>query len=311
MKRDPILGEKPTPTTMKKLLTILAILIAVSLSNTGCSLQAPKAPKEATQLTAEAQQGDAEAQNNLGDRLRVSSDSFITVDYRAAVHGYRVGIVWMPVDMRARHVFGPAILKFTDEASGEMFTVTTNSFGLSPDRLPFVFEYGKPVVYREPVVLEYGDVGRTEGATFGTAKEPFFFEDVDFDGQEDLLVAAIGEGQRGWSSFKAYKLTRRMPGSALYDITHEKPFVDLDERSVVDHKKNSIRIYSNGGAYCTWWEEYVRESGVRSLPENRRERSFVLSRVEGIYQEEGDVYESIWERRDGKLELIRKREIEQ
>lgn len=65
---------------MKKQLTILAILIAVSLSNTGCTSQVHK---EVAQLMAKAQQGDARAQSNLG--VRYANGDGVFQDYAEAI----------------------------------------------------------------------------------------------------------------------------------------------------------------------------------------------------------------------------------
>ena len=84
--------------------------------------------------------------------------------------------------------------------------------------------------------------------SFGATPEPFFFQDLDFDNSKELIIKEAVNGQRGGSSFKAYKIKNGYLESDLYNITYNEPYKSLDEMSKIDYTKKQITISKSGGS---------------------------------------------------------------
>lgn len=138
----------------------------------------------------------------------------VYIKYKQPVNGYTVKVLWMPYTDENGYTAetGNAILYFENE---------DNHF------------YIQTKCYRDTAVyshthLEDGDVlfwnytPKKKGEIL-SKYSPFFFSDVNFDGEKELLINDYNGGSRGSNSYEVYKIH---PYYA--DIIKEAPFANLE-----------------------------------------------------------------------------------
>lgn len=80
---------------------------------------------------------------------------------------------------------------------------------------------------------------------------PFFFLDVNFDGDDELIMNYARQGQRYSNAYVAYGL-QYWNGEIGYDYLYDStrgvaPFSDLDDLSEIDYTTQEISTFSYGG----------------------------------------------------------------
>ncbi len=138
----------------------------------------------------------------------------VYIKYKQPVNGYTVKVLWMPYTDENGYTAetGNAILYFENE---------DNHF------------YIQTKCYRDTAVyshthLEDGDVlfwnytPKKKGEIL-SQYSPFFFSDVNFDGEKEFLINDYNGGSRGSNSYEVYKIH---PYYA--DIIKEAPFANLE-----------------------------------------------------------------------------------
>lgn len=90
---------------------------------------------------------------------------------------------------------------------------------------------------------------------------PFFFLDVDFDGEKELVLTLANQGQR-WSN--AYQPIH-LGYDYLYDNLKEEPFTDFDDHSELDYDKNTITLYIHDGAGSWFNDVYTYKTNEGSM----------------------------------------------
>ena len=171
------------------------------------------------------------AQKGKEDKV---NDDRIKVVYTTPIEGYRVHALWEMTEDAFSYLKGEATVVFEHMEHGTRFEVESNLFYLSKEELPFEFsDVGELLEMNSDVVeLPYPDQEELEDDYFfGPAVVPFFFKDLNFDGNKELLLRM--EGERG-VMFRAYELEKgtlkrrsNMPDGEPYNELN--PFTELDE----------------------------------------------------------------------------------
>lgn len=78
---------------------------------------------------------------------------------------------------------------------------------------------------------------------------PFFFLDVDFDGEKELVLTLARQGQKWMNAYQPINLEY----DHLYDNLLGKPFTKLDELTEIDYDKKTITltILDGSGSWCS------------------------------------------------------------
>ena len=75
---------------------------------------------------------------------------------------------------------------------------------------------------------------------------PFFFEDVDFDGKDELVIVDFNAGQRGYNEYTVYKSNYKYGN--MYNLVNTEPFSIIDQLSTFNKQHRTIDVFSSGGA---------------------------------------------------------------
>jgi len=181
---------------------------------------------------------------------------------------YIVDVEWFPDNGLAPFLTGPANITFTLKESNKSFTVRTGLYH-SPD---FEVDWEK-INKGEVFEMKYGDFYNLSTLKELASKEgifslvtPFFFEDVNFDGTKELIIAEKRGGQRGEDAYKAYSIDEFGAVNSRYDITNSLPYVKFDAFTKFNPEDKTITLYSSGGACGSVYETYqgvVEHRGVK------------------------------------------------
>jgi len=177
---------------------------------------------------------------------------------------YTVDVLWNPDDGNVPRLVGPAVINFVQD-SGYLFSVSADAFHLSLDTLNDLgllkidenSESGNtlPVDLTMVYPVKYNSLGKISLPNnthhYDKSRDsavPFFFEDIDFDNKNELIIVNAKSGQRWSDSYTVYKPTYKY-GKA-YNLAVEKPFDRIDQHTTFDKENRTIDIFSSGGA-CT------------------------------------------------------------
>lgn len=133
------------------------------------------------------------------------------------IRGYKVSVVWHPI-MENDGAYGSAEITFEDVKTQCRHIFTTNRFWMSSKLLPEALKSTRDVrvldssEYSPGFVTKHTSFNinargvRIEVAypTDNQAEAPFYFEDVSFDGKDELIIVERGMGVRGENSYTAY-----------------------------------------------------------------------------------------------------------
>ena len=196
--------------------------------------------------------------------VRAEQSSSITVFYPDPIHGFIVEVQWTPIEFRQGYVVGPAELKLTHAEYQTTANLVNEHFFIDEARLGDAIQavydpqqgYSVPAVVHKQVTLSYlWPAIAQEEYFFGTDDEPFFFFDIDFDGQQEFISTAFRAGQRHRNVFWVCKLSDDMQKTVLVDaaqqLTHHEPFRSLDSGSFVDSEGKRIILRFSSGAFLS------------------------------------------------------------
>jgi hypothetical protein len=257
---------------MKKILILifsLTILFVFSMNTRGMKMN-PQELEELARVAAHeipvAQRGGSPHPHAYGYEPKGYPDSInnITVKYTNAIHGMKVEAKWEPIGSYGRSHMGEAIIKFTNIESGKSFSIYNSSFGINTDKVKDLnifwpemednggvyadklkFDRGTiHLEYEEPELKYNSDVLKR----FYDFDVPFFFHDIDFDGNEELIVVLRSAGQRHSDIFKVYALKDGSLVDEREQMTDIAPYIEIDGLSTIDIKNKTINIHSSSGA---------------------------------------------------------------
>ena len=138
----------------------------------------------------------------------------VYIKYKQPVNGYTVKVLWMPYTDENGYTAetGNAILYFENEDNH--FYIQTKCY-----RDTAVYSHTH---LEDDDVLFWTYTPKKKGEIL-SQYSPFFFSDVNFDGEKELLINDYNGGSRGSNSYEVYKIH---PYYA--DIIKEAPFANLE-----------------------------------------------------------------------------------
>ena len=98
---------------------------------------------------------------------------------------------------------------------------------------------------KKTIEIDYTPFNMSEDNTFAGNQSPFFFFDVDFDGEEELLLCLWeGMGYRSHHAYQAYKMN---VSTYQLSLMQEAPFNELNDYTELDTINKTISILQGVG----------------------------------------------------------------
>ena len=167
---------------------------------------------------------------------------------------YKVDVLWSPDDENTPVLSGSAIIRFSYNSGGH-FSVSADSFHITKNLGLFQtdesceFICTKPVDISKVYSVRYDELGKVsffDNSHQEKTNPPFFFEDIDFDGKDELIITDYRAGQRGVDSYTVYKDDYK--NGNKYNLAVNEPFNVIDSLTTFNKEHKTIDVYKSGGA---------------------------------------------------------------
>lgn len=199
--------------------------------------------------------------------------------YKDSINGFKVRVKLNNYEQEEFELFGSAEIGFYKNNALKMSFVNP-LFKINLTGLKEIKNYDIVTIdYKTP------KVNFDDNISLGVFKElPFFFLDVDFDGNDELLLSNPGAGQRYCTSFLVYS-PYLLFNDIIYDTLYDKlknipPYQELDELSELDYRNKEISIFNYGGYSDSEKRIYKRNDNTIQLDriEDYDSLGYVLAR---------------------------------
>lgn len=181
--------------------------------------------------------------------------------------GYEVSVAWAPDGGLAPMLTGPALINFRSNEWGGSFSIKADYFHLPKDMLEEsglrlfndnhsinlsldlskVYKVRSDSRHLQRISLWSND-HTSKAMLLGKSHTPFFFEDVDLDNVDELVITSFRSGQRSGHEYLIYELIDRY-GVLTPQLKTRKPFDQIDMLSSFNLDNKTILIHSSGG-FC-------------------------------------------------------------
>ena len=177
---------------------------------------------------------------------------------------YEISVQWWPEREKSRPyegvnipgVVGRATILISDPVSGSSSTITTQYFHVP----------SKSLTPPKSMLLEialsdfpHPSLKASEdNISWGT---PLLLEDVDFDGDLELVIINHGKGHRGTHDFEVFDIGF-VGNKLMAAIKNKPPFKAMNLLDTFDIEKKTITSYLSGGACSSSWETYSMSKGT-------------------------------------------------
>lgn len=139
----------------------------------------------------------------------------VFINYKQKVNSYRVKIIWFPFIYKQGYTdYGLAILYFQNDTSEfYLYNEIFHDDGL--------YKY-MPLKDGDSISLDYTQKNPDDYLAENSV--PFFFQDIDFDGKDELLITKWNCGSRNSSTYYVYKISEE---GDVY-LINEEPFNNME-----------------------------------------------------------------------------------
>lgn len=172
-------------------------------------------------------------------------DSLLNVyfKYNQIVNGYEVTARWMPFEPHSET--GSVIINFRHTTNGQSFQYVENIYhNFDIDKITFSkgFKgYQNGNVYYLDYMTNHNPDEYKNSPLYYYA--PFQFYDVDFDGEQELLINDCDQ-IKGGNTYRAYKVRENN-----IELMNYVPFNALDNEVTFDMHNKTIRLYRFDGVF--------------------------------------------------------------
>ena len=239
----------------------------------------------------------------------------IHLHYKQEVKGYKVSVDF--VQSYSDLNFGKSILRFTKpDHSFQIYCDAFSDEQLIADDTPYVkSQKAINLAKLKPGANIYLNYVNPKSSEYLSASSPFYFKDMDFDGEEELVINNLEMGSRGYNTYDIFKVLGsdsplRLMGLPFnneeYKITNYNVEYEPKTRSILDKRYDGFTAY---GLY--------RYKSIRANGKNGLSRVFILEEAEdmGFYHpKDKQASDSVnliqpykkYKREDGKLVIVEK-----
>lgn len=182
----------------------------------------------------------------LGFELFDNGNNICFVKYRNKINGFDVRIAVRPFAYIDSILFGSAEIAFLRNDTC-FISLQNPFFRIDSLNIENIGNYDVvELVYNQPQINKTKPIEFKEFSSL-----PFFFLDVNFDEEDELIMNYARQGQRYSNAYVAYGL-QYWNGDIGYDFLYDStrgvaPFSDLDDLSEIDYTKKEISTFYYGG----------------------------------------------------------------
>ena len=171
----------------------------------------------------------------------------IFIKYKQPVNGYDVTVVCLPYNYtydkeRNTEIWGNALLCF--EKKDSRFYIYNESFSDS------VLYYVNEQEVRDNMILELDYLPKSKNE-YLSHNSPFFFSDVDFDGEEELIINNWRCGTRHCNTYDVYKITNNEAKRLIVE-----PFNKIESHAEFDSINKTIILNCYNGHRESYYKKY-------------------------------------------------------
>lgn len=180
---------------------------------------------------------------------------------------YTAYVLWYPSHkdkQTGSYLSGDARIRFVNNNERDSsFSILARRFFLTHEALKKLEIYKdkklnkKAIKKKQEFVIDYSFFHEFSlfNKTRSPVPPPFFFEDINFDGSEELIVVEYMNGQRWRDLYKVYNFVNGNFDN-IYDLTEQAPYRLLDSMTEFDYANRTITIMNSGGSCYTNYREY-------------------------------------------------------
>ena len=176
----------------------------------------------------------------------------VHIKFKDVINGYKVEIFWYPnqnLPGSGERLAGAAVLKFADSINAQTVSIATDSFFLYKKTLGSMGIYKEngeinrdKSLYSKPFSLNYSnwEPRSIKQVDKTNSEATFFFEDVNFDSQKELIIIESMAAQRFRDRLAVYDL-----GSGRYS---DEPYISFDSETKFNSQNETIELNNTSGA---------------------------------------------------------------
>ena len=204
----------------------------------------------------------------------------IHLHYKQEVKGYKVSVDF--VQSHSDLNFGKSILRFTKpDHSFQIYCDAFSDEQLIADDTPYVkSQKAINLAKLKPGANIYLNYVNPKSSEYLSASSPFYFKDMDFDGEEELVINNLEMGSRGYNTYDIFKVLGldsplRLMGlpfnNGEYKITNYNVEYEPKTHSILDKR------YDGFTAYGFYRYKSIPANGKKGLS-----RVFILEEAEDM-----------------------------
>lgn len=173
----------------------------------------------------------------------------IYIKYKQPINGYKVYITWWMNYCYS----GFALLKFVD-CRGNEFFLTNEALHIDFEKvweeasnyfiIPNTYSSAANTAPKQVYTINYQTNKHPKDSLDYNA--PFFFSDVDFDGQQELVMTLHRTGQRFTDEYQVYKFGY---GYGYIREVKAEPYVSFDGLTEFDYHNKKVIIHHSAGNF--------------------------------------------------------------
>ncbi len=167
----------------------------------------------------------------------------IYIKYKQPINGYTVKVMWLQ-----NGEVGNAI--FCLEKQGIQYYYFAVKW---TDKILYdIYDYDKDSTYPNNTVIELDYTAKLKSEEYLSDDSPFFFSDVDFDGEEEFIINRYKSGSRESNAYDVYDVS---PYGYFIQKT-EAPFTELENRHCeFDSDNKTITVFGSNG-----WNDIINDT---------------------------------------------------
>ena len=234
----------------------LILLLAITLI--GCRGGVPKSPDPASNHFS----GDVEY--NESSSLNGRNIRFI---YRQPINGYEVTIDWQPFELKSET--GTVKINFSNTTTGKSFEYINREKYSNAAIYDIVFSDEFEGHFRDTTYYLDYDFQASQSLTPIHHEAPFQFLDIDFDGEDELLINNW-DLLRGGNTYNVYEIEESQ-GEITLNLRKDEPLYHIQESSLINTRNKTIttELHGSSADHCTVvFSKQSHRQGVFNFPDS-------------------------------------------